>query len=288
MKTIEVDFKNLDLKEYRNRSATEKDYDVLIDEDAIITLNGKKIIVYISKLDKKMPQMVQALKKVKYDTSTRTNGLVTTSKIFGFAPRNVIRNHPCRSAKFASDQPQEHDIVAQAAYIAEEQYKKHHPEMAEKHFEIADKKVRKEYRIGETMFTSGIINHNNPLRYHFDAGNFEGVASAMFAFKEDIDGGFLSVPEVGLGFACRDHSLTIFDGQALLHGVTPIKKLKQSATRFTVVFYSLKQLWNCETNVDEISRLRARRAEYEFRKAGINKETVGIQKNEILKKSTKT
>jgi hypothetical protein len=288
MKTIPVDFKSLDLKEYRNRSATEKDYDFLVDEDAIITLNGKKIIVYIARLEQKMPRMVEALKKVKYDTSTRTNGLVTTSKIFGFAPRNVIRNHPCRSAKFASDQPQEHDIVARAAYIAEEQYKKHHPEMAEKHFQIADQKVKREYRIGETMFTSGIINHNNPLRYHFDAGNFEGVASAMFAFKEDIEGGFLSVPEVGLGFACKDHSLTIFDGQALLHGVTPIKKLKQSATRFTVVFYSLKQLWNCETNVDEISRLRARRAEYEFRKAGINKETIGIQKNEIPQKSTTT
>jgi hypothetical protein len=70
-----------------------------------------------------------------------------------------------------------------------------------------------------------------------------------------------------------------------LHGVTPIKKLKQSATRFTVVFYSLKQLWNCETNVDEISRLRARRAEYEFRKAGINQEPKGIPKNEIPQKS---
>lgn len=269
MKTIEVGFKNLDLKEYRNRSAKEEDFERLIDEDATITLNGKKLIVYIAKLEKRLPRLVDALKRVKYDTSTRTNGLVTTSKIFGFAPRNVIRNHPCRAAKFASDQPQEHDLVAQAAYIAEEEYRKHHPEMADRHFQIADTKVRKEYRIGRTMFTSGIINHNNPLRYHFDTGNFEGVASAMFAFKDGIDGGYLSVPDVGLGFACKDHSLTIFDGQALLHGVTPIRKLKPEATRFTVVFYSLKQLWNCETNVDEISKLRARRAEYEFRKAGM-------------------
>lgn len=271
MKTIEAKFKNLDLKEYRNRSAKEADYGTLIDEDAIINLNGKKVIVYIANLNKKLPKMVEALKRVKYDTSTRTNGLVTTSKIFGFAPRNVIRNHPCRAAKFAADQPEEHNLVAQAAYIAEEQYRKHHPEMAEKHFQIADTKVRKEYRIGKTMFTSGIINHNNPLRYHFDTGNFEGVASAMFAFKDGIEGGYLSVPELEIGFSCRDHSLTIFDGQALLHGVTPIKKLKPDATRFTVVFYSLKQLWNCETNVDEISKLRARRAEYEFRKAGITR-----------------
>ena len=271
MKTIEVGFKNLDLKEYRNRSAREEDFERLIDEDATITLNGKKLIVYIAKLEKRLPRLVDALKRVKYDTSTRTNGLVTTSKIFGFAPRNVIRNHPCRAAKFASDQPQEHDLVAQAAYIAEEEYRKHHPEMAERHFQIADTKVRKEYRIGKTMFTSGIINHNNPLRYHFDTGNFEGVASAMFAFKDGIEGGYLSVPELEIGFSCRDHSLTIFDGQALLHGVTPIKKLKPDATRFTVVFYSLKQLWNCETNVDEISKLRARRAEYEFRKAGITR-----------------
>ena len=140
MKTIEVGFKNLDLKEYRNRSAREEDFERLIDEDATITLNGKKLIVYIAKLEKRLPRLVDALKRVKYDTSTRTNGLVTTSKIFGFAPRNVIRNHPCRAAKFASDQPQEHDLVAQAAYIAEEEYRKHHPEMADRHFQIADTK----------------------------------------------------------------------------------------------------------------------------------------------------
>jgi len=282
MKTIEVKFKQLNLSEYRNRSANESDFDTLIDEDVTITIGGKKAIIYIAKLEKKLYDLFNALTRIKYDTSTRTNGLVTTSKIFGFAPRNVIRNHPCRAARFASDQPTEHDIVASAAYVAEEQYRKHNPELAEKHFAMADERVRKEYRIGKTMFTSGIINHNNPLRYHFDTGNFEGVASAMFAFKRDIDGGYLSVPETGLGFACKDHSLTIFDGQALLHGVTPIKKLKPDAARFTVVFYSLKQLWNCETNLDEISRLRARRAEYEFRKAGLK--TKKELQNEIPQK----
>ena len=53
MKTIEAKFKNLDLKEYRNRSAKEADYGTLIDEDAIINLNGKKLIVYIANLNKK-------------------------------------------------------------------------------------------------------------------------------------------------------------------------------------------------------------------------------------------
>ena len=71
MKTIEVGFKNLDLKEYRNRSAREEDFERLIDEDATITLNGKKLIVYIAKLEERLPRLVDALKRVKYDTSTR-------------------------------------------------------------------------------------------------------------------------------------------------------------------------------------------------------------------------
>jgi len=62
----------------------------------------------------------------------------------------------------------------------------------------------------------------------------------------------------------------LFDGQSILHGVTPITKTSEDAVRFTVVYYSLKQMWSCESPGDEIQRMRMKRAEIEIKKK-INK-----------------
>ena len=48
--------------------------------------------------------------------------------------------------------------------------------------------VRPEWRIPGTIFTSGIINKNNPLRYHRDAGNFPRLWSCMYAIAADCGG----------------------------------------------------------------------------------------------------
>ena len=117
------------------------------------------------------------------------------------------------------------------------------------------------------MFTSGIINDNNPLLYHFDAGNYKGVYLAMFGFKKGIEGGFLSVPEIDLRFKIGNKSLTLFDGQGLIHGVTPIKKTHPDAKRYTIVYYSLQQMWNCKTPGTELEILRERRTSLERRRA---------------------
>jgi hypothetical protein len=53
----------------------------------------------------------------------------------------------------------------------------------------------------------------------------------------------------------------------LLHGVTPIKRLSEDAFRFTVVYYSLKQMWNCETVRGEVDALRDRRTKTEQKRA---------------------
>src|SRR6185369_973882 len=137
----------------------------------------------------------------------------------------------------------------------------------------AVQKVLPQYRLHGTPFTSGIINDNNPLAYHYDSGNFKGVWSAMFGFKRHVEGGHLSVPELvdtdnrALGFEIADKSLLLFDGQGLLHGVTPIRKTRAEARRFTVVFYSLQQMWKCEPVESEVQRIRRIRTERERKRA---------------------
>ncbi len=129
--------------------------------------------------------------------------------------------------------------------------------------QMSEEKLEGQYVLAGTMFTSGIVNENNPLQYHYDSGNYNGVYSAMFGFKQGVRGGYLSVPQLDVGFEIADSSLLLFDGQGLLHGVTPIKKLRKDAKRYSIVYYSLKQMWNCDTPGEELERLRNRRTEME-------------------------
>jgi len=268
MKTIHATRRAIDIKQYRFRRADEKDCSILVDENAIIYIDGKLSIVYIDKVEEDLNSFYTALTQIKYDKSTRTNGLVTTSKIFGYAPRNVIRNAPCRATSLAGDSPKQHDAIVRAAEIAASYYRKNNPELSSAHQQLTDEKVLGNYRMGSTMFTSGIINDNNPLLYHFDAGNYKGVWSAMFGFKKGIEGGYLAMPEIDIKFKISDKSLSMFDGQGILHGVTPIKKTHPDAKRYTIVYYSLQQMWNCETPGTELEILRNRRTEYERKRAG--------------------
>ena len=132
-----------------------------------------------------------------------------------------------------------------------------------KHAEVTGEKVLGEYKIPKTPFTSGIVNKDNQLKYHFDTGNFKEVYSAMLVLKRDIAGGHLSIPEFDMGIELKNNSLFMFDGQGLLHGVTPIFKKTARAVRYSIVYYSMRQMWNCLPITDELIRIRKKKAERE-------------------------
>lgn len=267
MRYLNAKFNDVDVKAYRNRRAVESDYTTLIQDDVCILQDGKPILVYIHRLQENLDGLIDACKTIRYTHNRRSNGLFTHSRIFGYAPRNVLRNAPCRATGMQSEHFKEHCAVEEAASIAHRYYDTYNPEVAKRHLELVEEKVLPIYRLGNSPYTSGIINNNNPLLYHFDSGNFKGVWSAMFGVRDGVEGGHLSLPELGLGFHIGDKSLTLFDGQALLHGVTPITKMRDDAVRYTVVFYSLQQMWNCQQPTDEIERLRNRRAQIERNRA---------------------
>jgi hypothetical protein len=110
----------------------------------------------------------------------------------------------------------------------------------------------------ETHFTSGIINKNNPLKYHLDTGNFKDVFSIMLGLKKDIKGGYLHIPELKVNLKISNGSLSMFDGQRFVHGVTPMIGTTEQSYRFTIVFYSLVQMWNClETSLEVANAKKA-------------------------------
>lgn len=268
MKVLDLQPKNLDLKQYKLRTALEKDYDTLITESTVIRVNGEIKVIY-KRLDEEgfdPKEITAALKRIKYAETTRTGGLKTRSRIFGFAPRVTLRKDFCSATSLIEDFPKEHTLICDYAKRISKFYEEISPEVYNEHKELS-KKVLKDWTIEDTPFTSGIINKDNPLKYHYDYGNFVDVYSCMLGFKHNVAGGYLSLPDFGVALEIANNSLTIFDGQNILHGVTPIKKLSEDAFRYTVVYYSLKAMWQCLPITDELQRIRNVKTKREFKRA---------------------
>lgn len=262
IKVIKLQRRTINLKDYIRRSATDDDYETLITEPTIVVDadTNEVQIVYANLNNSDMhKQVYAALERLKFDKSTRTNGLVTYSRIFGYAPRNAIRNDTCTSTSLSVDAPREHDMICKYGEYVAQLYSNTNEEAYKKHLASTNLKVLEQYRIPKTPFTSGIINKNNPLKYHFDAGNYRNVYSCMIAFKHKIEGGHLSIPEYNIGLEIADGTATMFDGQELLHGVTPIRKLSPYSRRYTMVYYSLQGMWECLPLDDEVARYREKK-----------------------------
>jgi hypothetical protein len=111
----------------------------------------------------------------------------------------------------------------------------------------------------DTPFTQGIVNKDGLLPYHFDKTNFRHVWSGMVAFRHNMRGGHLAVPEYDVGFEIADRSLLLFDGQSLFHGVTPMEPTGLDAYRYSIVYYSREAMVKCLPPGEEVKRQRRKR-----------------------------
>lgn len=258
IKTIEVEPVTIDIKKLLKRSARESDVRKLCKDQEAIIVHAGKVVGVVGKFHPlELLEIKAAIKSVPYDVSERTAGLKSTSRIFGFMPRNTIRKDFCAATAMAFNEPKQHKVFTKFAKLLAEKYFFHANETYRNHTETVRKEILPEWVIPETPFTSGIVNKNNPLKYHYDSGNYDGCFSCMLVIQKNIGGGHLSIPEWDLKFALPDGAFFLFDGQSVLHGVTPIKPLNAKSYRYSVVYYTLKLMKNCLPPDQEIKRIRA-------------------------------
>ena len=276
MQNLSLKKQKIDLRKFVQRRAEETDCPILLkDEFKLVDEDSGKVIALYCRPtndDIAFNVLFNACLKTKFQETYRTSGLKTTSRIFGYNPRNAIRKDFCSIASYAMEQPDLHSQVMACGALASKYYAIHNPELYDSHLMTTRSKIVDDFKFPEVPFTSGIINDNNPLCYHFDSGNFKDVWSAMIVLKRDISGGHLSMPQYGVKCEVADRSIFYFDGQNILHGVTPIQKLRPDARRFSIVYYSLRAMWDCRPLRDEVARARMRRQQVEERR--MNKQTV--------------
>jgi len=255
--------RTLDLTEWKFRSVSDADYDHVQTESALVfDAETRELVMVFLVLDDDCRDVEAAIRRINMQPNARANGMRTLSRIFGHQPRALPRRDFCTSASLAREDAAAHDTIAAYAAKVATYYERYNPERYAQH-QAQTTKVLPEWRLKASPFTSGIVNKNNPLPYHYDSGNFEGVWSNMLAFKRGCTGGFLSVPEYNIAFAVPNNSLLMFDGQSLLHGVTPFTLRGPDSYRYTIVYYSLKQMWRCLPLTDEVIRAQTRRTERE-------------------------
>ena len=269
MKRIDVQRKPIDKKDYFRRTAQLSDVSRHINEDVIIYHDNKPILLYTI-LKKKPTDVRWAVKNINYATGKRTHGLTHTSAVFGYNPRQENRRDYCTASAMGTTHPKQHYVISRYAKEISKYYEEHFPKVYTDHKSKVKEKVKEQWVINGSVFTSGIVNKNNQLKYHYDSGNFKNVFSNMIVFKGDVLGGHLVIPEIDISLEVADNSLTIFDGQDILHGVSPIEYTHKDSYRYSVVYYSLERMWQCMTVDEEIARIRTKKMQREINRLDEN------------------
>lgn len=246
-------------------------YDLVVQEPAEL-YDGDQLVVAFSNDIGPHDDLLRAVRTISYQTRHRTGGqgggMLSTSRIFGFRSRITVRKDFCSVSSLARESPEQHAVLERWAGRAADFYRGADAARYERQASLVSSRVLPEWVIPGSLFTSGICNYNNPLRYHYDSGNFSGLWSVMAALTRDVQGGYLVIPEYGVAFSFQQPSLIAFDGQGLLHGVSPIHKQSPRGYRYSVVWYTLRQMCKCLTPEGELQRIREVKTQRELKRRG--------------------
>ena len=179
-----------------------------------------------------------------------------------------MRNDYCRYSEKTKSEKLNAQRLFSFMPILTEIYKKYLPEQYEHDLKTITENVNADYMLKENEpFTTANINVNHAIKYHRDSGNFRGNLSNVLILKDGIIGGELVFPEYGFALSQEDSFLAIFDGQNEIHGVMPIKKIKENPYRASIVYYTLENMKHCYPFKMEVERLQKLSTERAIKRA---------------------
>lgn len=186
---------------------------------------------------------------------------------FGYKPSRPVFGHTAGPVRYTVDHPKGFKVLSELG----ESLEKIGSELIGKEFEDqaikAKKEILKDYLIGETSFTQGVINRSNALNWHYDRGNYANSYSIMlWVIEGSVSGGQLIVPSLNAYVTPMDGGIIMFKGQNLIHGVAPVFKNRPFSERMSVVFYTNENLKKAETIQVELEKSKLREFRKHFKK----------------------
>lgn len=270
LETVYRAFQHLSPEDYLKTEPSASDYDLLIDSSTrVVDADTGRTALVFAPLPRECVPLVARIRKLLqhakgWGVNERASGIALNSLTFGYMPRLKLRNQTCRLANYSRDADAD-AALRELARVAETYYATYEPALYAEHRD-AVQSLDMHYRYSE-VFTSGVINKDSSVHYHYDRGNLHGAWSAMLYLCDGIEGGETVFPEYRLAVAPQDAHLVFFAGSVLIHGVSPFRKVLSRGTRYTIVYYTLRNLWHCLPPPQEYQEYLRWRTEYEERVA---------------------
>ena len=176
----------------------------------------------------------------------RLSGMVVSHRTFGFTPPQPMRRrYACSTSRFDLQHPDASDLIGEYLVAAEHVFRTQAHEVYRETAEHVRSMIPAAWLIKGTPWTSGIINNTAALPYHRDSNNVPGSWSAMLAVRNNVSGGMLHLIEYDVWLAVPNGSISVFDGQSVLHGVTPFRLAGPNPYRYTIVAYARSGMKVC-------------------------------------------
>lgn len=241
----------------------------LLDADtgAVVAVQATPEMPWASDVARSLRGIKWAGAKPNQGDEVRLSGFKNAHRTFGHsAPVPLRRRYGCSVCQFNQEYPRLTRQMERFADLATAVFEAAAPAEHAAH-RAAIEEIDRAWLFGRSVWTSGIINRTSALPYHRDAGNVAGSWSAMLGLRRGVTGGLLHLAEWGVYLTIPDRSITLFDGQGVLHAVTPFHQEHTGAFRYTAVVYAKAAMKKCLTGQDEITRAGRLRAEAEDREA---------------------
>jgi hypothetical protein len=261
-----------------NPPAPGPDSRVIDDNAAIIdSVSGKVVALHIVCATDLATDLAASLGQVKWDdqvfsnftTTSRLNGMAVTHRTFGYQPPVPMRRrYGCSRSQFNSEYPKAMDQIAQFCRVAEHVFRTHASDVHDLTANRVRDAIAPAWLIAGTPWSSGIINKTVSLPYHRDQANVSSSWSAMLVCRRQVEGGMLHLADYDTYLTVPHGSITIFDGQSITHGVTPMRMLSPAGFRYSLVTYAKVGMKKCCADPkDEGRRAALEATEAEDRRA---------------------
>ena len=215
---------------------------------------GEVAVAYVTCAEDIATDLAADLRGVEFDgdvyskvnTTTRLSGMAVTHRTFGYEPPQPMRRrYGCSRAQFNIEQPAAMEEIAKFCRVAEHVFRTQATEVHDRTARKVRDLIAPAWLIAGTPWTSGIINQTAALPYHRDRSNVPSSWSAMLGCRRHVEGGLLHLADYDVYLPVAHGSITIFDGQSVVHGVTPLVISHPGGWRYTVVTYAKTMMAQC-------------------------------------------
>lgn len=262
MKTIELLKKN-DCVHLINQIPKKEHYNQIINEDCYLKLKGKIKGFYIKIDESIIKTLEKTVNNTKFVNSYRTKKAINTrSSVFGFLPRNPMRQDYCRISESTKKEKNNFINLYNFSKKLSEHYNRFLQDKYNEDLNLINNNIKEEWKFEkDNPFTTISINVNHAIKYHKDTANYKGSYSNVLIVSKGIKGGELVLPEYEVALSQESGFLLVFDGQNEIHGVMPIHKETNNSFRASIVYYALENMKHCYPYKEEVKRIKIKDTE---------------------------